>query len=381
MARYASFFIVLVYSILFVLAPDAAGQDSETFSPVDDPSSYAPENTAEACRDAVDNDQDGLIDCEDKNCHYLSFCKEKLEAQKGAEDNPDACRDGMDNDEDGSVDCDDEGCSQLTFCVEQGPENTSEACQDKLDNDSDGLVDCYDNDCSLYVFCAQHQSTTVPILPAGCVRDLDCKGARVCIESQCVEKTRPAPLKVSTGKGMFIPGVILSSLSILLYTVAVGVGANKGFKCEDMDDDEAENYLVNAIVPGGIGVLFSLVGGGLMVGGQARAVNSVKKHGLKSSTGVLAFGAITYVLYGITTFATIGVGCTTGIERSICPGWFSIPVLGVQVINFIVNVAGWTAAARIAKRAYYDHQKSQSLLLPFITPVRGGAVAGLATAF
>ncbi|MFH1438870.1 MAG: hypothetical protein ABIJ56_24395, partial [Pseudomonadota bacterium] len=364
--------------ILCVLSLDAAGQDSI------DPSTYAPENTAEACRDAVDNDQDGLIDCEDKNCHYLSFCKEKLEAQKGSEDNPDACRDGFDNDEDGFVDCDDKGCRQLTFCIEKGPENTSEACQDKLDNDGDGFVDCYDKDCSLYVFCAQQQPTAVPILPAGCARDFDCKGARVCIGGQCVEKTRLAPLKVSTGSGLFVPGVILSSLSILFYAVAVGVGVDKGFECDkldEMEDNNAENYLTRSIATGGIGVLFSLVGGGLLVGGQARAVNSVKRHGLKTSTGLLAAGAVTYVLYGITTFATIGVGCTTGIEGSICPGWFSIPVLGVQVINFIINVAGWAIAAKNARRAYYDHQKSQSLLLPFVTPVRGGAVAGMATAF
>ncbi|MFH1434411.1 MAG: hypothetical protein ABIJ56_01725 [Pseudomonadota bacterium] len=34
----------------------------------------APENTAELCRDEIDNDMDGLIDCDDPDCAELVFC-------------------------------------------------------------------------------------------------------------------------------------------------------------------------------------------------------------------------------------------------------------------------------------------------------------------
>ena len=67
------------------------------------------------------------------------------------------CTDGLDNDEDGLTDCDDPDCAdnaQVQVCGggggEVGPdgrENTDEACGDGVDNDGDGLIDCADQDC------------------------------------------------------------------------------------------------------------------------------------------------------------------------------------------------------------------------------------------
>lgn len=96
MVQNPSFLMVPVFPTFFVFAFNATGQTSDTIAPVNEPPPYVPENTSEACRDGIDNDEDGFADC------------------------------------------DDDGCSLLTFCVENLPENTSKACQDKLDNDGDG---------------------------------------------------------------------------------------------------------------------------------------------------------------------------------------------------------------------------------------------------
>ncbi len=58
-------------------------------------------------------------------------------AQLGSED----CFDGLDNDGDGLIDCDDNDC---------GPECNSleEICGDGIDNDLDGQTDCFDQDCN-----------------------------------------------------------------------------------------------------------------------------------------------------------------------------------------------------------------------------------------
>lgn len=49
------------------------------------------------------------------------------------------CTDGVDEDGDGLVDCEDADCFDTPACTE--------ACTDEVDNDLDGLVDCEDDDC------------------------------------------------------------------------------------------------------------------------------------------------------------------------------------------------------------------------------------------
>ena len=59
-----------------------------------------------------------------------------------------SCKDGLDNDNDGYVDCRDFGCSKnpaVTFC---GAEDTDARCSDGIDNDGDGYFDCDDFSCS-----------------------------------------------------------------------------------------------------------------------------------------------------------------------------------------------------------------------------------------
>jgi hypothetical protein len=60
-----------------------------------------------ACADAMDNDGDSLVDCEDGDCAESGVC-ERHEA---------TCSDGRDNDGDERVDCADPSCLGLTPCT------------------------------------------------------------------------------------------------------------------------------------------------------------------------------------------------------------------------------------------------------------------------
>ena len=89
------------------------------------------EASAEVCTDAVDNDGDGLADCEDTDC--LAACAVEV------------CVGGIDEDNDEAVDCADTDCSTVAPC---GAENTEAACADRVDNDGDNALDCLDPDCA-----------------------------------------------------------------------------------------------------------------------------------------------------------------------------------------------------------------------------------------
>ena len=103
------------------------------------------EETDETCRDGLDNDRNGFVDCEDFGCSRnpnVTICRTP-------EDNVAACSDGRDNDGNGFVDCEDFGCLRnpnVTIC--RTPEDNDAACSDGRDNDGDRYVDCDDYDCS-----------------------------------------------------------------------------------------------------------------------------------------------------------------------------------------------------------------------------------------
>ncbi len=99
----------------------------------------------EYCDNGIDDDGDGMIDCLDTDCNWLTICKEN-ERHCGTPEE-ECCSDGLDNDSDDWVDCADPDCA--IFCVEIGCGGTKAVCcSDGQDSDADGLTDCADPDCA-----------------------------------------------------------------------------------------------------------------------------------------------------------------------------------------------------------------------------------------
>lgn len=86
------------------------------------------------CTDGIDNDGNGLMDCNDPNCQNDPACAA----------NPEICNDGIDNNDNGLTDCADPACATNPACV--APKETD--CSDGIDNDGDGKIDCADSDCA-----------------------------------------------------------------------------------------------------------------------------------------------------------------------------------------------------------------------------------------
>ncbi len=100
---------------------------------------------AEICDDTIDNDEDGMVDCDDQDCNLDPACEVVAV--------PEVCDDGMDNDLDGFIDCSDPDCATDPAC-EQLPE-TETNCTDGLDEDGDGAIDCADDDCAAAPSCQE----------------------------------------------------------------------------------------------------------------------------------------------------------------------------------------------------------------------------------
>jgi hypothetical protein len=101
------------------------------------------------CADGIDNDNNGLTDCQDPSCQGLSCGSGCACADGGSIEI--ACHDMMDNDHDGLTDCGDpdclgQSCGAGCICASDAG-FTETLCNDMLDNDKDGLTDCADPDC------------------------------------------------------------------------------------------------------------------------------------------------------------------------------------------------------------------------------------------
>ena len=102
------------------------------------------------CGNHLDDDYDGLIDCEDPDCIFTSgncgqFIPDGAEPQD-REDTFEECTDSEDNDNNGQFDCGDPSCQGIpeVCCFK---ETTNEACYDGIDNDGNGFADCGDFQC------------------------------------------------------------------------------------------------------------------------------------------------------------------------------------------------------------------------------------------
>ncbi|HEY3449108.1 MAG TPA: hypothetical protein VGK67_22290 [Myxococcales bacterium] len=166
-----------------------------------------PEDDDALCNDGIDNDFNGLTDCDDKNCcnnnvpgQGITVCGQgcgmvdppdsgtvvvkddagntvKVDSGTGSPENDNAtCNDGVDNDNNGFTDCADFSCCRygvpatgITVCTagtcgggsrDGGTvvkfdgggvkENTNALCDDGVDNDGNGHTDCDDFSCCRY---------------------------------------------------------------------------------------------------------------------------------------------------------------------------------------------------------------------------------------
>jgi hypothetical protein len=122
----------------------------------------------EHCSNGEDDDNDGLVDCEDPDCAGHLACGPNFTEL--------LCDNGMDDDSDGKVDCDDPDCSMRQAC---NPD-LELICNDELDNDGDGLTDCMDPDCWDAGNCQEHCSDGL---------DNDGDGLIDCLDPDCAEAT------------------------------------------------------------------------------------------------------------------------------------------------------------------------------------------------
>ena len=105
------------------------------------------------CTDGIDNDGDGVVDCDDADCTADAACKPAAPAAPPAAapartDKETNCTDRSDNDGDTVVDCADADCYEDPACKPSGtPEKSNSLCSDFVDNDGDGSIDCDDMDC------------------------------------------------------------------------------------------------------------------------------------------------------------------------------------------------------------------------------------------
>lgn len=134
------------------------------------------ENTPELCNDGIDNDEDGLVDCEDDSACSPDNPSFNVNQPGGCDDRPSLIRvNDIVGDAMYSIDNGDSfqesneflnlpagdytvlimkngvmSCSEgfpIRLEQEECRENTDELCSDGVDNDEDGLMDCMDSDC------------------------------------------------------------------------------------------------------------------------------------------------------------------------------------------------------------------------------------------
>ncbi len=119
------------------------------------------------CRNLVDDDLDGDLDCADADCAKDKMCSE-------------ICNDGIDDNKNGLTDCEDPACALDISC--------NETCDNGIDDSLDGTVDCDDPLCAKDPLCLPQcpdvfATGTVPeTLTGDTIGDID-EGAPSCSSS------------------------------------------------------------------------------------------------------------------------------------------------------------------------------------------------------
>jgi hypothetical protein len=134
-----------------------------------------PTSSVENCTNEVDDNCNGLVDCQESTCQPLPVC---INMQK------EQCTNKIDDDKNGFIDCLDPACFGDKACIVPG----QEICNNKLDDDDDGFVDCADLDCMGSPACKPNMGMEI------CDNGIDDNNDKLvdCSDPQCV--TFPACL-------------------------------------------------------------------------------------------------------------------------------------------------------------------------------------------
>lgn len=92
------------------------------------------------CRNGLDDDLDGFVDCADPGCKFREPACPAVETNCSLVGQSNCCGNGLDDDQDSLLDCNDTDCSAATVCQ---PEN----CTNDVDDNANGLIDCNDSQC------------------------------------------------------------------------------------------------------------------------------------------------------------------------------------------------------------------------------------------
>ncbi|MBN2525415.1 MAG: hypothetical protein JXR76_03410 [Deltaproteobacteria bacterium] len=108
---------------------DGIGSSATVQTEVAKAQQATPENTLAACKDNADNDGDSYTDCADQDCSIFAICASQppgtATKQPSASQQTDTveifergrlCKDGLDNDKDGQIDCHDTECQTTRYC-------------------------------------------------------------------------------------------------------------------------------------------------------------------------------------------------------------------------------------------------------------------------
>jgi type II secretory pathway pseudopilin PulG len=159
--------LVMGMGLLWVVAAGGCGDDDSGDN----------NNTAtEICANTMDDDGDGLVDCNDPDCLNNPACQSETET---------LCDDGLDNDADGMADCLDADCQSDPACQSQ----TETVCDDGLDDDGDGDIDCADADCAGETYCEATETTCDDVFDNDGDGDVDCADSDCSGDAACAEET------------------------------------------------------------------------------------------------------------------------------------------------------------------------------------------------
>lgn len=207
---------------------------------------------------------------------------------------------------------------------------------------------------------------------AGCEKDTDCKGDRICLNGECRSPAAaPAPslavpplvltqphVRAGWSKGAGITGLVLAPIVLALFAGAAAT----------LPDENGS--ALPAAPLGGAGLVLHIVAGGIAGGGAGSA------RGVKHNLGLVISG---WVLYGVSILYTaleFAIGYTVGDGP---PPAAAVGVGGVLSALSIVllSVDGLIVAARANELLESSSPTASSraarvTLCPVIAPVRSG---------